>query len=802
MYSNIINNLENELEGGSKKDESKLSIHSINKKELENIINKYNLPKDTKIENPPNWNGINEDLYYFEMPEYKINKIKLSTYTIYLENLTKNKRDDLIKLSNYPVYNNSIWIPTKPKDLTKYSNKKWISKQENKPKYPIYIISKGRWEQRFTSKFLERNNIDYKIVVEPSEFKNYSEVIDKNKILVLPKNYKNKGSIPARNFVLNHSRKNGDKRHWILDDNIKGYFRYNDSVRVPCENACVFRCIEDYVDRFENIKMAGHNYSMFAISPTNQPIIKNTRIYSSILLSNDTFEWRGKYNEDTDLSLRILKEGYSTALFNVFLAIKEQTLKNKGGNTDSIYSVKNALFKKADSLRKQHPDVAVVKKRFGRTHHYVDYTPFKNNEFILKDNIKINKKTNNYGLYLVDKEKLEGRGKNNFKIVIPSYDRPEILKNQSLETLKNQGIKNEDIIIFLANKKELERYKKIIGDDYKYIIGKKGLYNQMKFINDYFPENYPIVIFHDDIKKVINIDNKLVDLNELINKAFEMLKEKKLNLWGVNKTAQPFFMTDNITDDLRLIEGNFYGMFNKKDNKYKNKIKKNYTAEDIERTILFYKNDGGILRFNNIGKISPPIKTKGGIEKDLGGINKRIKLVKEANKQLKKLYPEYGEIIKNDLQGEVFNLYKKPKLEGGNYNKLDDLREQLKKTVEEIKKTNNKKTSFINYLENIGFSPELYLKVVKIKAKQYGLEPELLNFSTKKNKKLNYNGIDFGATTYKDFIIYNFLEIQNKEPEGTALKKRNLYLKRSKNIKGNWKENKISPNNLSIHILW
>lgn len=32
--------------------------------------------------------------------------------------------------------------------------------------------------------------------------------------------------------------------------------------------------------------------------------------------------------------------------------------------------------------------------------------------------------------------------------------------------------------------------------------------------------------------------------------------------------------------------------------------------------------------------------------------------------------------------------------------------------------------------------------------------------------------------------------------------RRNLYLKRAMNIKGNWKNNIFSPNNLSINLLW
>ena len=38
------------------------------------------------------------------------------------------------------------------------------------PKYPIYIVSKGRWESRLTSKALERMNVPYRIIVEQDEF--------------------------------------------------------------------------------------------------------------------------------------------------------------------------------------------------------------------------------------------------------------------------------------------------------------------------------------------------------------------------------------------------------------------------------------------------------------------------------------------------------------------------------------------------------------------------------------------------------------------------------------------------------
>ena len=49
--------------------------------------------------------------------------------------------------------------------------------------------------------------------------------------------------------------------------------------------------------------------------------------------------WRGRYNEDTDLSLRTLKSGLCTVLFNAFLGDKQTTMTGTGGNTESLYKL-------------------------------------------------------------------------------------------------------------------------------------------------------------------------------------------------------------------------------------------------------------------------------------------------------------------------------------------------------------------------------------------------------------------------------------------------------------------------------
>jgi GT2 family glycosyltransferase len=115
--------------------------------------------------------------------------------------------------------------------------------------------------------------------------------------------------------------------------------------------------------------------------------VKNTRVFSSILLSNDIypeFAWRGRYNEDVDLSIRVLKAGYATLLFNSLTANKATTMTCKGGNTDTIYSVEDAHLKKSKELETAHPDVVKVTTRYGRIHHLANLNKFKDNAFIWK----------------------------------------------------------------------------------------------------------------------------------------------------------------------------------------------------------------------------------------------------------------------------------------------------------------------------------------------------------------------------------------------------------------------------------
>ena len=286
------------------------------------------------------------------------------------------------------------------------------------PRFPIYIPSKGRYGKRLTSKYLTEYKVFHNIIIEEHEYSKYKTAIGVNKyvrLLILDKEYQrnyepmcklkkgeSQGSGPARNFGWDHSVSEGYKYHWMVDDNIDGFWRWNNNRLIRVSDGTIFNVMEDFSQRYNNVYMSGPNYFMFASRKSKgRPFTPNTRIYSCNLIRNDIpYRWRCRYNEDTDLSLRILKDGYCTILFNAFLQYKQPTLSMPGGNTEAIY--KNGANKKAKSqmIADLHPDIARVVWKFNRWHHHVDYTPFKKNRLKKKKGIRIKKGINEYGMEL------------------------------------------------------------------------------------------------------------------------------------------------------------------------------------------------------------------------------------------------------------------------------------------------------------------------------------------------------------------------------------------------------------------
>jgi hypothetical protein len=295
--------------------------------------------------------------------------------------------------------------------------------------YPIYIPSKGRHDVRKTAEALERMGCRYHIIVEEQEADLYRATCKSERgatVLVLPDRYKDEyehmddlgrtkssGPGPARNFAWDHSIETyGAKRHWVMDDNIRKFSRLNkNNKEVEVLTPSFWAAMGLFVDRYANVAMAGPNYAMFAKSFDKlPPFIANTRIYScNLILNSAPFRWRGRYNEDTILSLDMLTAGWCTLQFNAFLQKKIETQQVKGGNTAEFYA-REGTWPKSEMLVRAYPEVARHVVKYGRDHHHVDYRPFKRNRLVRAPDYDARvAEAAALGLRLVERAALKGR---------------------------------------------------------------------------------------------------------------------------------------------------------------------------------------------------------------------------------------------------------------------------------------------------------------------------------------------------------------------------------------------------------
>ena len=412
-----------------------MKIHTSNRKKVEEILNNtiisgpfwdYTL-KYKLDETYNNYNDLVDD-DYFNMPEFKWSDyLKDDRCVIDVDLNNEHEKEIFFKAFDHkPTVLSYIHYEVDEHPLKDYE---YEFTEKILPKYPIYVITKGRWEKTLTIDTLEEMGIDFNICVEPDEYDNYisNPKVDKNKVIKLPENFseRKQGGIPVRNFVWQHSVDNGHKKHWIIDDNIDGFYRWNENVQKRVKDGVVFRIMEDYSDMWENLGLTSCQYVSFvpAVDRGRGAVIRNTRTYSCILINTELLDkrleerWRGTYNEDTDLTLRVLDTGdLCTANFNAILSGKQTTGTMKGGNTTTIYEFgedkeQNAKFtglqKKFDELKENWGDIVKFtnkRHRDGRPHHHISYTRIFKQPLILKEGIKREPKVNNYNMKLVKPE--------------------------------------------------------------------------------------------------------------------------------------------------------------------------------------------------------------------------------------------------------------------------------------------------------------------------------------------------------------------------------------------------------------
>jgi len=354
-------------------------------------------------------------IHYVNMPEFLSKSVDEFHKIVFFTNKDSKELGDIFE-QNFSDKTKSVWYP---KLIMGKNSKYRVVSGDTKHKYPIYVISKGRYDCCSTSKFLTQMEVKHYVVVEPQEYEIYNKNVSNtySKVMSMDLSYKDNydtfddlgttkstGPGAARNYCWEHSITKGYKWHWVFDDNAtEGFHWLYQNSKIKCRTGTFFRVIEEFCDRYDNLAISGLNYSKFCKEVDKvPPFVKNTRIYSFLLIRNDIpYRWRGRYNEDTDLSLRVLKDGWCTVQFNSLLGGKATTQKVKGGNTEEFY-IKEGTHLKSKMIQDMHPDLVTVVEKFNRCHHQVDYSVFKT-KLKLKDGIDLSNlpTVNNYGMKII-----------------------------------------------------------------------------------------------------------------------------------------------------------------------------------------------------------------------------------------------------------------------------------------------------------------------------------------------------------------------------------------------------------------
>jgi hypothetical protein len=239
-------------------------------------------------------------------------------------------------------------------------------------------------------------------------------------------------------------------------------------------------------------------------------------------------------------------------------------------------------------------------------------------------------------------------------VALPSYKRPDVLKQKTMALLERHNICKEYIHIFVADTEQEVIYRSAFPD-YKIIVGCPGLMNVRNFITKLYAQDMSIFFMDDDVVELYRLDDKnlivLDDLDNLIRSGFEYCRVNNRKLWGIYPVKNGFWMSHKITTDYKFCIGHMFGVLNQPNRL----LELSDFKEDYERTLMYCKADGGVIRFNNVCA-----KTKLGAS---GGINTSVADRLEKNRQIcNALVLKYPDCVRLNTRRDGEILIKNPKL--------------------------------------------------------------------------------------------------------------------------------------------
>ena len=278
----------------------------------------------------------------------------------------------------------------------------------------------------------------------------------------------------------------------------------------------------------------------------------------------------------------------------------------------------------------------------------------KNLEWILENSVGIHLWRNLYRTkkYKIKEDSVYNKLKElvttQYKICIPSYNRLNGIVDKTLKLLKKHDINN--INIFVSTQKDYDEYTAaglgnivLVPEEFAGIGAVRSY-----IVNHWAEDGDDLVMYDDDIETVKNLYGGEVDLLDFHDEFICNLKSLGLFFGGVPLCTNTFFMKDSWTRSLKYISGAIQFVRVDRSRAKIECFRRMY--EDYCYDIMYFKRDGGILRYNGCAPITKNYNPDGGIASEIGSLEKRLDCEKIAdeivdkfgNKCVSKYWKEKG----------------------------------------------------------------------------------------------------------------------------------------------------------------
>jgi hypothetical protein len=194
------------------------------------------------------------------------------------------------------------------------------------------------------------------------------------------------------------------------------------------------------------------------------------------------------------------------------------------------------------------------------------------------------------------------------RLVIPSYQRPQLIQSKTLKYLRLQEYPPDKILIFVASEEEKNLYERGVPSHLygQIIVGQLGLKEQRNFISNYLDEDEIYISFDDDVDSLKLIPG--YTFYDLIRDACDVIGSRQTGLVGILPNSDARRFKDSASTHLAHILGAFYICRNHRDILITRTVK-----EDYERSILYWLRYGSVYRSRRGGVQTKYLRGQGGI---------------------------------------------------------------------------------------------------------------------------------------------------------------------------------------------